>query len=168
MSGPDPDQLVPLTSARTEFEAAAKAEVLKSHGIPAHVFAAAANTLQAEVLFTDPIKLMVRRADLARAAALLRDVRQASVDIDWADVDVGSPEPGSVPPGPGIGPRVGGWSPRMAALRKAGWVLLFAALVIQVVEPRQGFSLLAALLIASLLAAGSWRAQNRGPRRMGR
>src|SRR5437762_3307565 len=42
----DPDILVPLTSARTEFEGQTIAAALEADGIPAKVFATSANMLQ--------------------------------------------------------------------------------------------------------------------------
>jgi len=47
-SDPDPDILVVLTSARTEFEGQTIVATLESDGIPAKVFAASANMLQWE------------------------------------------------------------------------------------------------------------------------
>ncbi len=85
----DPDTLVVLTSTRTEFEGSAKVVALEAAGIPARMFGGASNTLQWEGGYTDPIKVMVRRADVERAAAVLAEVRQDSVDIDWSQVDVG-------------------------------------------------------------------------------
>ncbi len=72
----DPDILVMLTSARTEFEGQTMASTLEADGIPAKVFATSANMLQWEAGYTDPIKVMVRRRDLAKAAASLKRTRR--------------------------------------------------------------------------------------------
>lgn len=150
----DPDMLVPLTSARTEFEASTIAEALKSNGIAARVFAASANMLQAEVLSTDPIRVMVRRQDLRRAADVLRAVRAESVDIDWDEVDVGNPEPGSVLPPPGPVRRIGGWSPGMHTLRRVGWMLMTIAFVFAWFRPTRLPAMAAAIVLAVLLSWG--------------
>ncbi len=76
-----------LTSAASEFEAEAIAEALRAQEIPAEVFGGVAKAgLQWDIGFTDPIKVMVRRADVDRAGGVLRAVRAESVDIDWAEV----------------------------------------------------------------------------------
>jgi hypothetical protein len=85
----DPDILVPLTYARTEFEAHTIAAALESAGIPSQVFAMTAGALQLGSGLTDPIRVMVRRRDLEEAGRTLRAVRQESIDIDWSEVDVG-------------------------------------------------------------------------------
>ncbi len=82
----DPDILVPFTTAKTEFEGATIVESLRAAGIRAEVFAAASNTLQWDVNFTDPIKVMVRRADVDRAREQLATVRRDSVDIDYDEL----------------------------------------------------------------------------------
>jgi len=84
----DPDILIPVTSARTEFEGNSLAAALQAEGIPARVFAGASNMLQWEGGYTDPIKVMVRRVDAERAAAFIRELKQQSGSIDWANVDV--------------------------------------------------------------------------------
>lgn len=148
--GNDPDILVPLTTARTEFEAATMAESLKAEGIPAEVFSTAANTLQWQVTFTDPIKVMVRRSDVDKARQVLRAVRADSVDIDWADVDVGSPEQGSVAAPPRLGPR--GLTSRMRRVRAVGWALLFTSMAMIAFDPTRMSGMIAAVLLGSLLA----------------
>ncbi len=64
---------------------------LEAEGIPAKVFSAAARMAQWEIGYTDPIKVMVRRADLARAAEVLRSARARARTIDWSTVDVNEP-----------------------------------------------------------------------------
>ncbi len=93
--GTDPDILVPLMSARSEFEASTIAESLRANGVPAEVFGTAAQMGQWEFGITNDAKIMVRRADLARAQDVLRAVKADSVDLDWSEVDVGAPADGS-------------------------------------------------------------------------
>lgn len=86
----DPDMLVVLTTARTEFEAQTLAEALRARGIRAEVFATAASSLQWEAGFTDPIKVMVRRADVGEAEKVRAALKMDSVDIDWDEVETGA------------------------------------------------------------------------------
>lgn len=89
----DPDILVDLTTARTEFEAETIAEALRAQGIPAQTFAIAGSVLQWDVAITQPIRVAVRRRDLEQARAILRAVRAESVDLDWSEVDTGDRTP---------------------------------------------------------------------------
>ncbi|MEZ6232883.1 MAG: hypothetical protein R3B68_01720 [Phycisphaerales bacterium] len=88
----DPDDLVMLTSAASELQAGLWISVLESHGIRAVSPGSAATTLRWEVGSTDPHRLYVRRADAERAREVLDNQRSDSIDIDWNDVDVGTPE----------------------------------------------------------------------------
>ncbi|GEM_PF-989958 len=127
----DPDQLVTLTTARTEFEGSLKRAVLSDAGIKAWVFAASANALQWEGGYTDPIKIQVRRADLGRSADVLRKNKQDSVDLNWADVDVGQMEPGAPPV---AFDRVPFWERRAkrAKMARIGFVLMMATIMLGV------------------------------------
>lgn len=87
----DPDILVYLTSARTEFEGRAMVASLEAEGIPGSVFSAAARMAQWEIGYTDPIKVMVRRVDHARAVEVLGRARVEARQIDWSQVDVNEP-----------------------------------------------------------------------------
>ena len=89
----DPDILVDLTSARTEFEAETIAEALRAQGIPAQTFATAGSVLQWDVAVSQPIRVAVRRRDLDNARAILRAIRAESVDLDWSEVDTGDRTP---------------------------------------------------------------------------
>lgn len=86
---PDPDSLVVLTSARSEFEGNTMVAALEAAGIPAKVFTGTATVLQFGQHSLDSIKVMVRQSDRDRAATALRAIKQDSVDIDWSEVDVG-------------------------------------------------------------------------------
>jgi hypothetical protein len=116
------------------------------------VFATSANMLQWEGGYTDPIKVMVRRADLERAAAALKRTRKESVDIDWSEVDVGVAEGEGYPICPACAADREGLQPAEACrecgfravpvprryrpsgmkrfIRRAGFVLLGAAMVV--------------------------------------
>lgn len=87
----DPDILVPLTTAKTEFEAETIAEALRSKTIPAEVFGTAARVGQWEFGINNDVKVMVRRADLDRAREALRAEKLESANVDWSRVDVGAP-----------------------------------------------------------------------------
>lgn len=88
----DPEILVPLTSARTGFEAETIAQALNAHGVPAQVFGLSAQVMQWELGYHDAIKVMVRRGDLETAKDILKAIKADSVDIDWSEVDVGEAE----------------------------------------------------------------------------
>lgn len=87
----DPEILVELTSARTEFEAETIAETLRSEGIPAEVFGLSSRVAQWELGINTAQKIMVRRQDVVRANEVLKANKADSVDLDWDEVDVGQP-----------------------------------------------------------------------------
>lgn len=147
---PDPDQLVLLTSTRTEFEGRTMAASLEAEGIPTRVFAASAQMLQWEGGITSTVRVMVRRADLDRAALVLRQVRRDSVDLDWSEVDVGQPEDDTARDITGTSPRIGGFSPRLSAVRSLGFTLIFALMLLNWLGPQNA---IAALVIAGLFVA---------------
>lgn len=90
----DPDALVPVAHAASEFEAQTKAAILRDAGIECVVFAGerswlggASNQLSSEGV---PVLARRREADAARRA-LTRQIED-SVDLDWETVDVGEPD----------------------------------------------------------------------------
>lgn len=85
----DPDTLVDVISARSEFEASVMVEALKARDIPAFSIANAGMTLQWEVAASSPFRVSVRRKDVETAKEILRSLKADSVDIDWSTVDVG-------------------------------------------------------------------------------
>ncbi len=87
----DPDGLVDLTTARTEFEAETIAETLRGEGVPTEVFGISARTAQWELGINTDMKIVVRRKDVERAREILRANKADSVDLDWDEVDVGQP-----------------------------------------------------------------------------
>lgn len=93
----DPDILVTLATARTEFEGAAMQSVLESEGIPARVFAGTANVLGWEGGYSNTVRVMVRRADAVRAAEAIAVNRRTAPLVDWSQVDVGAFEDGEPP-----------------------------------------------------------------------
>jgi hypothetical protein len=86
----DPDILVDLTTARTDFEAEVIVQALEGQGIPARAFTTAGAMLQWEVAMTQPMRIAVRRRDLDAARSALRAIRADSVDIDWDEIDTGA------------------------------------------------------------------------------
>lgn len=83
----DPDILVNLTTASTDFEAQTIAQALEAHGVTAKVFANAGSMLQGALV--SEIRVAVRRADVELARSVLRTIKAESVDIDWNEVDTG-------------------------------------------------------------------------------
>lgn len=98
----DPLGLVPVASFRTEWQAEALAAALTERGVKAVCHGGMLGGWRAET--PAMVQVMVARQDQARARELLAEVRSESVDIDWDEVDVGTPaEPESVrvrPAGP--------------------------------------------------------------------
>lgn len=128
----DPDILVLLTTARTEFEASTIAESLRHEGIPSEVFPIGANPVQWESVMTNPIRVMVRRRDLQAAADQLRAIRSESIDIDWDEVNVGEPEKPSEAVLGTQPRRIGGFSRRMRVVRQVGGILLLLTALLPV------------------------------------
>ncbi len=88
-----PDTLIPVADAPGHTAAHAMAAALRDAGLEAFVFDTARTTLQWDgPAVIAPYQVHVRRADAEHAAEILRDNREASVDIDWDEVDVGAPE----------------------------------------------------------------------------
>ncbi len=86
----DPHALVPMTTARTDFEAETIAEALRAQGIRAEVFAAAASVMPNAAI---PVQVLVQEMDLEAAKNALRAIKAESVDIDWSEVDTGDRAP---------------------------------------------------------------------------
>lgn len=90
---PKRDDLVPLTTAPNEPHAGLIRAVLEQEGIESwqHAGDGAALGIFGAALI-NPTSVMVRREDIDRAQAVLDRRREDSIDIDWAEVDVGEPE----------------------------------------------------------------------------
>jgi hypothetical protein len=86
--------LAVVVTAASEFEAEAKAEVIRARGIEATVTRNAPSwTGHASISPTAfGASVLVHREDLERARALLEQVISDSVDIDWDEIDVGQRE----------------------------------------------------------------------------
>lgn len=147
--GPDPSQLVLLTTAKTEFEAEAIATSLRAEGVPAAVFSAAARTMQWEAGYQPGAQISVRAGDLEAAVAVLRRERRERGRIDWSSVDVGEFEGEESLPTPG--PRVGGLSPRLALVRQVGVASLILMNVMWMVPSGSLPGFTAALGIAGVM-----------------
>lgn len=91
----DPDQLVTLTTATSEFAANAVIVVLAEAGIEAFCFGSWGTAIGVTghvgpMGFGAPVQ--VRRRDLERARAELARNRSDSIDIDWDQVELGDRE----------------------------------------------------------------------------
>lgn len=153
----DPDMLVPLTSARTEFEASVMVEALRAEGIPAKTFALAANMLQWDVAVSQPIKVMVRRSDLEAAAAHLARLRADSVDLDWDEVERLNGQTGEPSDAAGVVARGGEADGTKAAPRVSRWpsrVVGVAAVLAGVSFIVRGDWLLGGAIVAAVVLFG--------------
>lgn len=86
----DPLTLVPLTTARTEWQAEALAAALRQRGVHAVTQGGMLSGFRAEA--PAQVIVVVPRQDLARAKEALAQIGSDSIDIDWDEVDVGQPE----------------------------------------------------------------------------
>lgn len=87
-----PHQLEPVCDAAGPGEAHIIASMLRENGIEAFVFDTAAQTLQWDApRIINPYLVHVQHADIERAQKLITANREASVDLDWDEVDVGEP-----------------------------------------------------------------------------
>ncbi len=101
MNQEDPDQLVTLTCATSEFTAHILVAILADAGIDAHAFASTGTVIGVTGLTQNPrwgVPVQVRRHDLEEARAVLQENRRDSVDIDWDMVDVGHTQATDSPP----------------------------------------------------------------------
>ena len=123
----DPDILVDLTTASSEFEAGVIVQSLKDQGIPAHASTAVGTTMQWEIAATQPFRIAVRRADLERAREALRAAKADSVDLDWDQVNTGDTVPEDESGAPAWG-RTGRW---IVTALIAGVVVVIVAYLIR-------------------------------------
>jgi hypothetical protein len=89
----DPDQLVTLTTATSEFGAHLLIAILDDGGVQAFTFGSTGTTLGVTGQSTNPrwgAPVQVRRGDLDKAREVLLANRRDSIDIDWDQVDVGT------------------------------------------------------------------------------
>lgn len=88
----NPDDLVEVASAATEFEASVIAAALSAEGIESRVFVSTEAVLGVGMLTlgAQPVRVMARASDADRARAALERNREESVDLDWDSVDVGA------------------------------------------------------------------------------
>lgn len=84
-----PDDPVTLLNAINEFEAAIIVDALAEAGIPAKALSMMSGDVYASPTTGGRVPVMVRRDQLEAAKAAVEQRRSDSVDIDWADVDVG-------------------------------------------------------------------------------
>ena len=90
----DPASLVPAVVVDDEFAAETKAEVLRSEGIEAFVFAGERSWTGNMGIpgYAQQVPVLVKREDVDRAREILERRIADSVDLDWDEVDVGERE----------------------------------------------------------------------------
>ena len=118
----DPEQLVTLTTATSEFSAHLTIAVLEEAGIEAFAFGSTSTTFGLAGQVMNPyewgVPVQVRRGELEAARAALNANRRDSIDIDWDMVDVGGPvEPVFA----------SGHAPALASI---GWVIAAALILV--------------------------------------
>jgi hypothetical protein len=84
----DSDDLVTLTTRRTEFEAHTVVAILQDAGIEAFAFGAVQTVLPLTSRLV-AVPIQVRKRDLDRARQAIQQNVADSVDLDWDEVDVG-------------------------------------------------------------------------------
>ena len=98
---PDPDTLIDITNCGSAIEAELVAQFLMENGIRAEASTIVGATNPWEMGSSNPFRIAVRRDDRVRAAELVREYRsrkQAPVEVNWDEIDVGEPEEGVVLP----------------------------------------------------------------------
>jgi len=83
----DPMSPEVLVSVPDEMEAAAIVDALAEHGIRARAVGGYTSGFRAEA--PGDVKVVVGRADMARAEEVLAEIRSEPVEVDWSEVDVG-------------------------------------------------------------------------------
>ncbi len=126
----DPATLIDVTNCANATEAELLAQFLDENGVPAHASVLAGATNPWELGSSVPFRIAVRREDAPRAAELIQEFRsrkQAPVEVNWDEVDVGDPEPDTVLPATPAESR--SRHSRWKVLRRVGLLaIVFAAL----------------------------------------
>ncbi|TVQ31361.1 MAG: hypothetical protein EA376_09625 [Phycisphaeraceae bacterium] len=89
-----PDDLVPVITVASEFEAGVIVAALREEGVEARQSVTGIQSIlgsSAGSLIT-PVQVLAPRKDVERAKGMLARMREESVDIDWSEVDVGEGE----------------------------------------------------------------------------
>lgn len=127
-------ELVELTTAPTEAQAAIVQAVLRDGGVESWTRKASGfDYLGLGTLSGAITTVTVRSTDLERARAALEANRQDSVDIDWSEVDVGDGEDDELEPtcGPPAAPPTIGPARRIPIKAMGVWtVLIFLGLAL--------------------------------------
>ncbi len=128
------DELVELTTAPTEAQAAIVQAVLRDGGVESWTRKASGfDYLGLGTLSGAITTVTVRSTDLERARAALEANRQDSVDIDWSEVDVGDGEDDELEPtcSPPAAPPTIGAARRIPIKAMGVWaVLIFLGLAL--------------------------------------
>ncbi len=85
-----PARLKRLTSTPSEMEAGVIVATLEENGIKATFNGQSTSGFRAEA--PGWVQVLVAEEDVPRAQALLDEVRDEDVDVDWSSVDVGEPD----------------------------------------------------------------------------
>ena len=83
------DSIVRLTSTPREIEAATIVAALADHGVRATTTGTYTAGFRAEA--PGWVHILVAADDLTRSQELLEDIRRETAEIDWANVDIGTP-----------------------------------------------------------------------------
>ncbi len=134
--GPQEQRLVTVYEGRSEFEANAVAATLRNLGFYAAVVNTGHSTFPVQGTHRMGVPVWVRAQDRDAAAAAINRNRADSVDLDWAEVDVGQMEDGAPPAAPTIGQRIGGYGPGWRAIRNFGFIAMSFAFTMLII-PRQ-------------------------------
>jgi Putative prokaryotic signal transducing protein len=123
-----PNDLVTLTTAANEFEAGAIVAVLEEAGIDAVAFGGS-QMMGITDLPGLRVQVQVRRADLERAEAALKQNVADSIDLDWNEVDLGAVEDDV----PIAHPHADRQRPHMPVIVRLGFLLAAAIVIVMLI-----------------------------------
>lgn len=89
-----PDDLVPVITVASEFEAGVIVASLREQGVDAQQSPAGIQSILGSSAgsIISPVQVLAPRKDMDLAKQTLERIREESVDIDWSEVDVGEGE----------------------------------------------------------------------------
>jgi len=120
----DPTILVDLTTASTALEAEIIRSALEAEGVPAFAATSVGTWMQWDIASTMPMRVQVRRQDLAAAQAALATIRADAQSIDWDAEELGQAEPGD---SAAAGPGTPGWKQRYHDRRTVAQTFIWLA-----------------------------------------
>ncbi|MHC4989457.1 MAG: putative signal transducing protein [Planctomycetota bacterium] len=74
----------------TEWQATLVSDILRDHGVDAEVSGALTSQFRAEA--PGLVRILVPESQVEKARAVLEEPRKEVSEIDWSQVDVGTPE----------------------------------------------------------------------------